>query len=572
MYFLAEHNILLFLVQVFVILALARGLGEIFRYFRQVPLTAELLVGFMLGPAVLGYFAPELYQNLFPADQKQQNMLETVAWLGVLLLLLQTGLEIDFIAAWSYRSDAVKIAVMGTAIPMMIAFTVAMMLPDWLLINPDKRIPFALFISIVLAISAVPVAARALHDLRLIKTDLGFLIMSALSVNDLVGWLVFTVIMAFFSQARVDVMHDLAVMGMVILFTVICLTVGRWSSSHLIGQIKKYNLPEPSSSLTLICLLGFLCGAITMKIGIHALYGFFIAGIMAGQSSALSERTRQIFSHMVGAIFVPLFFANIGLKINFITNFHLWLVLLFCILGLAGKFVGAWVGTLLSNITKSDRLSIAIANTPGGSMEIIIALLALQYGLISEPIFIAIVIAAVSSSIIVGPWLAYSIRKREKISVLEFFARSGIIADLRKSDRDGAIEKLCAVAAEQEGIADEEKIIKAVLERERASGTAMEEEIAVPHARTELVRKPVVVFGRSPAGIDWNSPDGKPTHFVFLILTPKNDLSAQVQILGSIAQAISNEKIRSQILDAGDTADIWQSLRLALRAMRIKRR
>ncbi|OHB55852.1 MAG: hypothetical protein A2Y07_09885 [Planctomycetes bacterium GWF2_50_10] len=572
MYFLAEHNILLFLVQVFVILALARGLGEVFRYFRQVPLTAELLVGFMLGPAVLGYFAPELYQNLFPADPKQQNMLETVAWLGVLLLLLQTGLEIDFIAAWSYRADAVKIAVMGTAIPMVIAFAVAMMLPDWLLINPDKRIAFALFISIVLAISAVPVAARALHDLRLIKTDLGFLIMSALSVNDLIGWLVFTMIMAFFSQARVDVMHDLAVMGMVILFTIICLTVGRWSSSHLIGQIRKYNLPEPSSSLTLICLLGFLCGAITMKIGIHALYGFFIAGIMAGQSSALSERTRQVFSHMVGAIFVPLFFANIGLKINFVDNFHLWLVLLFCILGLAGKFLGAWVGTLLTRITKSDRLSIAIANTPGGSMEIIVALLALQYGLISEPVFTAIVIAAVSSSIVVGPWLAYSIRKREKISVLEFFARSGIIADLRKADRDGAIEKLCTVAAEQEGIADEEKILEAVLERERASGTAMEEEIAVPHARTELVRKPVVVFGRSPIGIDWNSPDGKPTHFVFLILTPKNDLGAQVQILGSIAQAISNEKIRSQILDAGDTSDIWQSLRLALRAMRIKRR
>ena len=572
MYFLSEHNIYIFLIQVLVILVLARGLGEIFRLFKQAPLTAELLVGFILGPAVLGYFCPNLYHTIFPADNLQRNMLETMAWLGVLLLLLQTGLEIDFIAAWSYRNEAMKIAVAGVFVPMAIAFGIGMLLPDSILADPARRIPFAMFLGVVLSISAVPVAARALHDLRLIKTDLGFLIMSALSINDLIGWLIFTLVVAFFTQSHVDVAGNVWIMAQALIFTAACFTVGRWGSSKLIGQVKKFNMPEPASSLTIICVLGLMCGVITMKIGIHALYGFFIAGIMAGQAKALSERARQVFTHMVGAIFVPLFFVNIGLKINFIAGFDWWLVMLFCMVGIGGKFIGAWTGIITTSLPKTDRLSIAIAHTPGGAMEIIVAVLAFQYGLITESVLVAIVIAAALSSIIVGPWLAYSINKRKKISVLEYFARSAIVADLRNADRDRAIEKLCEVAAEQENIADDDKLVKAVLERERAAGTAMEDEIAVPHARTELVKKPVVVFGRSPSGIDWNSPDGKPTHFVFLILTPKDDLEAQVQILGSIARAISDERIRSQILEAQDAHGIWQSLRLAMRAMRIKRK
>jgi mannitol/fructose-specific phosphotransferase system IIA component (Ntr-type) len=309
-----------------------------------------------------------------------------------------------------------------------------------------------------------------------------------------------------------------------------------------------------------------------MKIGIHALYGFFLAGIMAGQSSALSQRTRQIISQMVHAIFVPLFFVNIGLKTNIITDFDPLLAVLFCIFGIGGRFLGGWIGVSITRISHANRLSVAIAQTPGGAMEIVIAILALQMGLITEPVFVAIVVAAVVSSIIVGPMLSLSLRSRAHISVLEFFTRFGIVSDLKPTDRDAVIERLCTVAAEQENIGDVDQIVHAVLVRENAASTGMEEGVAVPHARLPLLKRPVVVFGRSLAGVDWNSPDGKPARFIFLILTSEHDLEDQVQILGSIAKAMSDEKLRVQVLNAPDSNAIWHILRSALAPAQIKRR
>lgn len=563
MHYLSEEHIFLFLVQVFLLLGLARGLGQLFERFKQPAMTAELLVGALLGPTVLGRVAPAVHAAIFPADLIQQNMLETMAWLGVLFLLLEMGLEMDLMSAWRQRGDAVKIAFADIIIPIVVAFIPALLVPGRFLTDPSQRLIFALFMATMMTISAMPVTARALHDLRLSKTDLGFLIMSALSVNDIIGWLIFTLVLAAATQPQLGVSDHLLVMGATLLFTAICLTAGRLGASAVIERMKKRNMPEPASSLTFICLLGFACGAITSKIGIHALFGFFIAGIMAGQSPALSQRTRQIISQMVYAIFVPLFFVNIGLKIDFLTDFNWILALLVTVVGVGGRFLGAWLGVKLTNIGKTNRLSIAIAHTPGGAMQIVISLVALELGVIAKPIFVAIIFGAAISSVILGPWLAWSIRRRKQISVLEFFSRSAINASLKAATREHAIEELADLAAEHENISAAIPLRQAVLDREQAKGTAMEEGVAVPHARTDLIKRPFVAIGRSRAGIDWDSPDGQATRFVFLILTPKTDEEAQVQILGHIARVMSHPHTREQIAGAEDTAAIWAVVKKA---------
>ena len=191
---------------------------------------------------------------------------------------------------------------------------------------------------------------------------------------------------------------------------------------------------------------------------------------------------------MVFAIFVPLFFAGIGLKVDFFKNFNLLLVLFVTLISVTAKFYGAWLGVSFTKISKANRLSIAIAHTPDGTMEILVGLLAFEYNLIIEPVFVALVFSAVISSVILGPWLSYSIRKRKEISVLEFFSRRAIMSELGTADRDEAIRKLCEIIGEQEGILDTEMLYSAVLQRENVMGTAIEEGVAVPHARPILAK------------------------------------------------------------------------------------
>jgi len=447
MTYFTEHHIFIFLIQVFLLLGLARSLGELFRRWQQPPLTAEILVGVLLGPTIFGRLLPSLHQIMFPADPIQGAMFETVAWIGVLFLLLETGLEIDFSSAWRQRGDALKIALVDIIVPMVIAFIPCFLLPAHYLVNPDNRLIFSLFMATVMTISAMPIAARALHDLNLSKTDLGFLIMSALSVNDIIGWLFFTLVLGFFTQANLNFLNIFSIVGSTVGFAIFCLTLGRDWTNRVILKIKTKQMPQPGSTLTFICLLGLLCGAVTQKIGIHALFGFFIAGIMAGGARALSENVRQVISQMVYAIFVPLFFVNIGLKVDFLRHFDIFLVLFISVIGILGRFLGAWLGVNLTKLPKSNRLSIAIAHTPGGAMEIVVGLLALEYHLITEPVFVAIVFGAVISSVLLGPWLAYSIKKRKEVSVLEYFSRRDIIAELKASERDKVIEELCGLAS-----------------------------------------------------------------------------------------------------------------------------
>jgi mannitol/fructose-specific phosphotransferase system IIA component (Ntr-type) len=341
----------------------------------------------------------------------------------------------------------------------------------------------------------------------------------------------------------------------------LCLSIGRKTVDKIIAGIKSAQMPQPGAPLTFICLLGALCGAITQKIGIHALFGFFIAGIMAGGSRALSENVRQVISQMVYAIFVPLFFVNIGLKVDFLKSFDVFLVLFISVIGISGRFLGAWIGVNLTKLQKTNRLAIAIAHTPGGAMEIVVGLLALEYNLITEPIFVAIVFGAVISSVLVGPWFNYSIKKRKEVSILEYFSVRGIIEVIKQNDKSKAIMELCGLADNQDDMPDSETIYEAVMKRENEMGTGMEEGLAVPHARISTVKRPVIFFGRSADGIEWNTPDGKLVRFIFLILTPPDDYDSQVQILSLIAKALCSKQTRDSILNAGDRHKVWEILR-----------
>jgi mannitol/fructose-specific phosphotransferase system IIA component (Ntr-type) len=272
---------------------------------------------------------------------------------------------------------------------------------------------------------------------------------------------------------------------------------------------------------------------------------------------------------MVYAIFIPLFFAGIGLKIDFVKNFNLFLALLITFVSIFGKFFGAWLGATFAKLSKPNIMPVAVAHTPGGEMEIVIGILALKYNIINESIFVGIVFGALVSAVLLGPWLAHAISSRKEISILEFFHKTNVIPEIKATDRNSVLLEICYKVVEQESISDSEALYARVLNREGGMGTAMEEGIAIPHARIPLLMKPIVVFGRSSRGIEWNSPDGKPTNFVFLVLTPKENDWVQIQILGIIARVMAKEETREAIMQAESSDDLWNILEQAFSSHRV---
>jgi Kef-type K+ transport system membrane component KefB len=248
------------------------------------------------------------------------------------------------------------------------------------------------------------------------KSDTGLLTIAALTINDVAGWLVFAVILGFATEGAMQLRRIPFILGATILFAALFLTVGKRLTDRALAKFGAWRLPEPGTSLTFICLLGLLGGTITLKIGIHALFGFFIAGIMAGASASLPQQTRQVITEMVRALLVPLFFVTIGLKLDFLARFDLFLLLFVFLIGTGGRFAGAWTGARLTGEPSAKAHFIAAAHTPGGEMQIVIGILALEYRVITQSVFVAITIAAVLSSIVLGPWLKWA---RDRIPASE---------------------------------------------------------------------------------------------------------------------------------------------------------
>jgi len=411
MHVLNESHILVFLLQLTVLLALARTLGAICES-RGVPAIAgEILAGVMLGPTLLGRVAPELQVALFPHDIAQDTMLETLSWLGVFFLLLASGFHVDVRQALRSGRAAMLVGVVGVLVPMVIGVPVFWLLDESYRGSAGTQGSFAFFLAVAASITAISVVARALGDLGLTRTSEGNLALSACAINDLTGWLLFTVVMSMATATAIDPAALGTTFFGVIGFVVVSLGVGSQVLDQAARLVRRTSLSQPAAMQTLVVSVGLLCGAITHWLGIHAILGFFLAGTIAGTASGVSDELRSSFSDTMHALFVPLFFATLGLKIDFLTGLELQITALFTVVAVCGKFAGAWLGARLGRIEAGRAVLFGLIFIPGGAMEIVVATLALELQLIDQRVFVAIVFAALASSILAGPLVGRKARR-----------------------------------------------------------------------------------------------------------------------------------------------------------------
>ena len=564
---ISEHNLMLFLIQFGVLLGICKIVGYFFLRMKQSSVTAEILVGIILGPAILGKFAPAIHSYIFPDDAIQRSMLETIAWFGNFFLLMEAGLEINFSRVWQQRGDALKLSAVDLILPIILCFGPIYLLPSHYLVDPSHRLMFALFVAAVMTISALPVAIRVMRDLNILKTDVGFLILSALTINDIAGWVFFTIILGVFAHGSLELAFIGRLVFLTLTFTAISLIFMRRIVDKIVTFIHTKLGDSTGLKITFIMVVGAFFGATTLKIGIHSLFGFFIAGTVLGEATHITEKDRFVVNRLVYSIFVPIFFANIGLHLNFITNFDLPLVLLISAIGIGARFTAAYLGSRWSKQHTSNLPVIAIAHTPGGEMHIVVSMLAYSSGLISERILVSIISASLLSTIIFGPWLSAAVRKLRKSLFDVIFAERDVHPEAGCQNQEEMLQLLSKIAAERTDL-EQQAIYHEIKLREDQMSTAMGRGIAIPHARVEGLEQSYIFVAQNRHGLEWDSPDGRMVRLLILILSPKESPNAQIQILQCLANVLHNRDSAQALVSSNDPSFIWASLRNELNASR----
>jgi Kef-type K+ transport system membrane component KefB len=390
-----------------VLLLAAKIVGEMLRRFHQPAVVGELLAGIVLGPSVLGAFSPGGANHLVPLHAGRVPVLwESLTTVAVTIFLLAAGMEVDLARLRHLKRIAAWVSASGMLLPFVLGLGVAWYVPDTLG-RPRGVSPvfFALFFGVALSISALPVIAKTLLDLRLYWTDVGVIIIAAAIVNDFTGWIIFGVLLAMMhGTSAVHASNAVHAVMQTLVFAALVLTAGRWVAERVLRWA--HGLNEWAGSIVGFAVaLGLLGGAIAEAIGIHALFGAFLVGVAIGNSPSLREEDRTTITRFVSSAFAPLFFVSLGLKIDFVANFDLRLILIVIAVAFTGKLLGARLGAGVGGLDSSRGWAVAAGLNARGAMEIVLATLALQHGLIETRMFVALVLMALVSSMVSGPTL-----------------------------------------------------------------------------------------------------------------------------------------------------------------------
>ena len=553
-----EHDALVFLLSLAVLLSAARILGEISRRLGFPLVFGELASGILLGPTVLGRAWPGGQHWLFPGGPPQ-TMLTGYTDVAVVLLLVVAGLEVNLGIVRRRGRSALLTSIMGIAMPLAGGVLLGVLLPDSDLVRPDHRTLFALFMGVALSISALPVIAKTLLDLGLFKTEVGLLVMAAAMINDLVGWLAFSVLLGPMQGGSVNFATVLRTVGLTLGFVAVSLLLGRPLLGRLIAKLQADHHSGPRRVLSLVILCALFGASFTQWVGIHAVFGGFIVGVVVGDSPLLKERTRVIVHEFVTNIFAPVFFASLGLRADFVASFDLRLCVLVLVIASTAKIVGCTLGSRAGGLRWRPAAAVGFGLNARGAMEIILALLALEAGLLREQVFVALVVMALATSLMSGPTMKWMLKGTDEEDLAGLLRRGAWIPHLKARTAKDAIEELTASLGSQLGKL-EERACRAVLDREATASTGLGDEVAVPHAVIQGLQRPALALGFAPGGIDFNAPDERPARIAFLLLMPPRAHDQEVRILAQIARAVIEAPMRARLLEAASLAEVLTRL------------
>jgi Kef-type K+ transport system membrane component KefB len=402
---LAAHQLLVLLLQLATLLLVALCLGRVAERLGMPAIVGELLTGVLLGPSLLGQLAPGFAHWLLPPVPTQMNLLDAVGQLGVLLLVGVTGTHLDIGAIRRRGGTAVGVSLAGLLLPLGLGILAGSLLPRTLIPGHTPRGVFALFLGVAMCVSAIPVIAKTLSDMRLLHRDVGQLTLAAGMVDDAVGWFLLSVVSAAatvgISGFRVT-RSVLYLIGFVLVATVL--------GGPLVRAAMRFasRAQEPGPSIAVAVVVVLLGAATTQSLGMEPVFGAFVCGILVGTARRQDQARLAPLRTVVLSVLAPLFLATAGLRMD-LTGLRHPTVAVAAVVVLAiailGKFAGAYLGARLSRLTNWEGLALGAGMNARGVVEVIVAMTGLRLGVLDTSTYTIIVLVAIVTSLMAPPLL-----------------------------------------------------------------------------------------------------------------------------------------------------------------------
>lgn len=393
----------LLLIQIIVVVMAARGLGMIFTKMGQPAVVGEMLAGILLGPSLMGWLMPQVETFLFPASA--MGALQLLSQVGVILFMFIVGTEVNLESLRNQAHSAMLISHAGILVPFILGTGFSLLI--YPMVGP-AGVPFhafALFIGIAMSITAFPVLARIIEQRGLTGTSLGNLAIACAAVDDVTAWCLLAIVLSL-AQSN-GLMNSLLTVGLAISFILAMLFLVRpW-----LHRMMENRLPTEAGTKGLfvnLLIFVFASALFTEAIGIHALFGAFLAGVVLPSPKILRVQVSERLETFT-AFLLPLFFAFTGLRtqIGLLNDWQGWLLCIGIIaVAIAGKFGGAALAARSTGVNWYQSLSIGALMNTRGLMELIVINIGYDLGILSGRMFVMMVLMALTTTIMTGPLLS----------------------------------------------------------------------------------------------------------------------------------------------------------------------
>jgi Kef-type K+ transport system membrane component KefB/nucleotide-binding universal stress UspA family protein len=428
-----EHELLVFWTQLFVLLLFARILGVTARKIGLPSVIGELLAGLLLGPSIFGQLWPEGFEWFLPESETQSAALLGISWIGLFLLLIATGFETDLELIRKLGRPVAWVATGSLLVPFTGGLVVGLMLPSETFLGDDtSRVTFALFVATALSVSALAVVAKILSEMGMMRRDFGQITVAVGMANDLVGWMLLGVFAGVATSGSVSIGGIATTVGGIVLFLVFMLTLGQRMVDFGLRYVRRSG-ENLSGALTVSILVALGAGVITQRLGVEAVLGAFIAGVVLARSRFQHSDVRHNLEALTFAVFAPLFFATAGLRIDLETlrsaTALRWTVIV-VLVAIIAKFIGAYVGARFAGRTHRAGMALGAGLNARGALEVVIATVGLELGVFSTTAFTVIVLVPVVTSIFASVSLRAVVRNYQ-----------GTPDEIERLDREAALSR-----------------------------------------------------------------------------------------------------------------------------------